>query len=77
MKVLKTFPGTTCVRKRGSSIYPLDEWLDGRVRQISPGVDFTCSRRSMQLMLYKWAHERQKTVTTRFMEDGSLVFQCK
>ena len=52
--------------------YPWDEWFDGRVWELVPGVDFT-SRTSLRARAHGAATQRGKKVSIRNMSEVVLL----
>lgn len=71
-KILAEMP-----RKRAGAgrkaIYPYDEWLDGQIRQLEGGKDFTSKPSSVLALIRQTAESRGMRLRTRFANDGKDV----
>lgn len=54
-------------------IYPYDEWLDGQIRQLEGGIDFTAKPQSVLASIRQTAKERGMNLRTRYANDGKDV----
>lgn len=72
-KVLKHFVFSRGAKK-GTSLYPLDEWLDGRIYQLERRHDFSCTTQSMRATLYSRAKKRGGTLRSS-TNGGTLTIQ--
>lgn len=54
------------------SVYPWNEWMDGRVWKLKSGTDFKCSPRSIAMMASTRSRTRGGTAITRV--DGDHVY---
>jgi hypothetical protein len=68
-EIISEFPG------RGGTAYPWDEWLDGQVRVLTPGEDFS-NVVSVRASFYAAAKVRGLKGRTRVTRDGSLIIQA-
>ena len=61
---------------RGS--YPWAEWLDGQIRQLTQGEDFSCKVSSLRLQAHKqMAGNKDMMVRTNTLPDGkSIILQA-
>jgi hypothetical protein len=56
--------------------YPWQQWTDGQCWEVEAGVDFTCSYRSMEQLIYNYAKRHRLRATTTRTEPGKrLAFQ--
>jgi len=55
-------------------IYPWDEWLDGRVWELTAGEDFTIRIDSMRSSASSFSRKIGRTVRTRVNADKTLLF---
>lgn len=55
------------------SIYRWDDWLDGRIWQLTKGKDFNCLTNSMRVQAYARARERQLRVRTTIHGDTLII----
>ena len=66
-------------KRRGGTgreeVYPWGEWLDGRVRKLTPGEDFVTNVTGFRNVCHKAARRHGVKVATR-MEDGSFYLQA-
>jgi hypothetical protein len=71
MKILNELP------KKGNAgrkaIYPYDEWLDGQIRELEVGVDFTAKPISVLASCRGAAEARGMRLRTRYVKDGDEV----
>lgn len=61
-------------RNGGSSLYPWDEWFDGRIRRLRQGEDFVTDPRTMRTALQARARKRGGRARTHVKGD-SVTFQ--
>jgi hypothetical protein len=61
---------------RGSTKYPWDEWLDGRMWILEPGVDFDGNVHNMRNAAYFVAKYRNLRVRVATPADGTVHVQC-
>jgi hypothetical protein len=54
-------------------IYPYDEWLDGQIRQLEGGKDFTAKPGSVLTSIRQTADARGLKLRTRYTNDGKDV----
>lgn len=72
---LNEFPQTRG-RKAGSSLYPLNDWLSGKIYELTFGEDYHCKPENLRATLSKAAKTRGGKVRTALINDGkSLVIQ--
>lgn len=72
---LSEFPQTRG-RKSGGSKYPLDEWLNGKILELTFGEDYHCQPENLRATLSKAAKDRGGKVRTALVNDKkSLVVQ--
>jgi hypothetical protein len=73
MKVLKSFEFKT--RSIGEKEYDWDTLLDGEIRQLEAGVDYTAKNQTLRMMAAKQAQKRGMRVKVNAVEGG-LVLQA-
>jgi hypothetical protein len=73
MKVLKSyeFPATV-----GNGTHDWDMLLDGKIRQLEEGKDYSCKASTFRMMAYKQGRKRGMAVRVAAV-DGGLVLQAK
>lgn len=54
-------------------IYPYDEWLDGQIRQLDVGEDFTAKPQSVVASLRQTAEQRGMKLRSRFVFGDDKV----
>lgn len=64
-RTLDSFPEA----RRG--IYPWDEWLDGRVRELHQGVDYQKATKSFRSAAQQAARVRKGRVRTTVIDNGA------
>lgn len=62
-------------RKRGS-IYPWEEWFDGKIRKLSRGDDFKGTAESFRVGAYNAAKKSGVTIQTRILDENSVVLRA-
>lgn len=71
-KILEEMP-----KKQGGTgrkaIYPYDEWLDGKIRQLESEVDFKCKPQSVLTSIRTEAENRGLRLRTRYANDKKDV----
>jgi hypothetical protein len=67
-RVLDSFPSAA-----DSGRYPWDEWLDGQVRELIAGEDFTVGVEAFRRAAYTAAKERQLKIRSKAMGDNSIA----
>lgn len=70
-KVLKKFE----FKDRTESDYNWDEFLDGKIREFTPGEDFECKTLSFQAMARGQAARRLKGIKISVLDSGNVVMQ--
>jgi hypothetical protein len=74
-RVLKEFPA-----RKTQGRYPWDVWLDGQIRELAPGVDFTAKIPTLKANAQIQAKKRGGRVKTLLVRDGDeerLVIQYR
>jgi hypothetical protein len=51
------------------AIYPYAEWLDGQIRQLEPGIDYTAKPQSVVASIRQTAENRGLKLRSRFTHD--------
>lgn len=71
-KILKEMP-----KKAGGAgrkaIYPYDEWLDGKIRQLEPGIDYTAKPQSLVALIRQTAEARGLKLRSRFVVENKEI----
>jgi hypothetical protein len=70
-QILDSFPGDD--RADGRVKYPWDVWLDGKPRDLTRGVDFTCSTVSFYRLVHHTARKRGIMVRTFLPRDRDVI----
>jgi hypothetical protein len=60
-------------RNKTRSIYPYDEWLDGRIWKLLEGTDYEASLESLRACIYAAAKRRGVMVQTSAIMDGAGI----
>ena len=71
-RTVREMPEPNC---RGNSKYPWNQWLDGRVWELTPGVDFKTSTESFRALLSLTASRNGFRITT-VTREGLLYIQA-
>ena len=58
---------------RSAQRYPVDQWFDGSVWELTKGVDFTCKVQSLRTALQAHAKKTHGSLRTALMEDGKRI----
>jgi len=64
-RVIDTFPAP-----KTTSRYPWDEWLDGQIRELVAGEDFTSKPETLRQNAALQAQKRGGRAKTRLLDDG-------
>lgn len=73
-KILKRYDPP---KRRGpKTMYPYDDWLDGKTRRLKAGEDFQCTQESIEGLIRDAAKARYRTVHI-WHEDGAVVVQAR
>lgn len=61
---------------RTSSLYPWDEWFDGKTRILTRGDDFICTLTTIRAGIHTAAFRRGKSIRTRQISDTQIQVQA-
>lgn len=61
-------------QKKAQPSYPWNEWLDGRVWELRPNHDFSCSTTKMKEIIFKEASRRGDLVDAK-IRNGRVYMQ--
>lgn len=71
----KTLDSFNFGTRTNSTDYPWDDWTDGRVWELTRGVDFTSNAASFRAHLYKVSKDRGIDVRSRIIDEDTIVFR--
>lgn len=58
------------------AVHPWDEWLDGKIRRLRRGQDFTCGTNTMQTHFARAARKRGLLAKTQREDENTIVVQA-
>ena len=64
------------VRRGAYSRYPWETWLDGNIWKLTKDEDFFADMRSMRIMVYKQARDRNARCNTTILDENTMVIQA-
>jgi len=59
--------------KSARSLYPWDEWLDGRIWRLKAGEDFTIPLENMRNLVWQETRTRDLRLTTATVEGDLII----
>jgi len=64
------------LRRGAYSRYPWEQWLDGNIWKLTKDEDFFAEIRSMRIMVYKQARDRNARCNTTVLDENTIVIQA-
>ena len=64
------------VRRGAYSRYPWETWLDGNIWKLTKGEDFFADTKSMRMMVYKQAKDRNARCNTTVLDESTIDIQA-